>query len=88
MYISSDKLIFCSPSQCGHKVNGKFIHHKPLTATEGKELVKIYDKDGTRSLIVPNRKPIDLPGILPQSEMERLKHQAHVFALSIPQTDC
>lgn len=59
-------------------LNGKLIHHKPLTAIEGKELVKMYDAEGTRYLIVPNRKPIDLPGILPKSELERLKNQAHV----------
>lgn len=59
-------------------LNGKLIHHKPDKATEGKELVKMYEAKGTRYLIVPNRKPIDLPGIFPKSEMERLKKEAHV----------
>lgn len=59
-------------------LNGEFIHHKPKRATEGKELVTLYGGEGTRYLIVPNRKPIDVPGIFSKSEVERLKQESQV----------
>lgn len=67
------------PSQCNHKINGKFIHYKPVRAAEGKETVETYDNDGTRQLIVPNRESTESPGIWPKSEFLRLKQQAHVI---------
>ncbi|XP_060536757.1 cilia- and flagella-associated protein 45-like isoform X2 [Cylas formicarius] len=59
-------------------LHGQFIHHKPLRATEGKQVVVA---DGARTLIVPERTPVDRPAILAQSEFERLKSQAHVTTL-------
>ncbi|CAH1162923.1 unnamed protein product [Phaedon cochleariae] len=69
------------PQQCNHRLNGQFIHYKPLRATEGKTVVRTFDADGSRDLIVPNRCPIDRPAILGQSEFRRLKQQAHVVTL-------
>ncbi|XP_050294792.1 cilia- and flagella-associated protein 45-like isoform X2 [Anthonomus grandis grandis] len=70
-----------SPEQCSHKLNGEFIHFKPDKATDGKEKVIAIELLGTRELLVPKREPIDRPGILPLSEFQRLKHQAHVITL-------
>ncbi|KAI4466642.1 nasopharyngeal epithelium specific protein 1 [Holotrichia oblita] len=67
-----------NPAQCNHTLHGKYIHYKPDKATEGKDVITIYDNDGDRELIVPNPDPIDIPGILPMSEFQRLKKQAHV----------
>ncbi|KAI4466652.1 nasopharyngeal epithelium specific protein 1 [Holotrichia oblita] len=68
-----------NPAQCNHTLHGKYIHYKPDKATEGKDVITIYDNDGDRELIVPNPDPIDIPGILPMSEFQRLKKQAHVL---------
>ncbi|EFA06544.2 cilia- and flagella-associated protein 45 isoform X1 [Tribolium castaneum] len=46
-----------------------------------KEFVTAYDVQGMRRLMVPDRNPIDIPGILPKSEFERLKNQAHIVTL-------
>ncbi|KAH1007192.1 cilia- and flagella-associated protein 45 [Dendroctonus ponderosae] len=67
-----------TPEQCNHKLNGEFIHFKPAKATDGKEKVTAIETMGTRELIVPNRQPIDRPGIFALSEFKRLKQQAHV----------
>lgn len=48
------------------------------TVKKPKEYVTAYDVQGVRKLMVPDRNPIDIPGILPKSEFERLKNQAHV----------
>jgi hypothetical protein len=48
------------------------------TVKKPKEYVTAYDVEGVRKLMVPDRNPIDIPGILPKSEFERLKNQAHV----------
>ncbi|XP_030753396.1 cilia- and flagella-associated protein 45-like [Sitophilus oryzae] len=70
-----------TPDQCNHQINGKFIHYKPKTAYEGKEMVLSIENCGTRSLLVPNRYPIDTPAILPKSEFDRLKQKAKVLTL-------
>ncbi|KAF7273556.1 cilia- and flagella-associated protein 45-like [Rhynchophorus ferrugineus] len=70
-----------SPEQCNHKLNGQFIHYKPESALEGKEKVRSIELTGIRSMIVPNRDPIDRPAILPKSEFSRLQQQAHVVTL-------
>ncbi|KAJ8936537.1 hypothetical protein NQ314_012277 [Rhamnusium bicolor] len=67
--------------ECNHRLHGQYIHHIPSRATDGKEKVKIYDADGKREYIVPTREPVDVPAILPQSEYQRLKKQAHVVTL-------
>lgn len=43
-----------------------------------KETVFAYDVNGVRKLIVPNRNPVDIPGIFSKSEFETLKNRAHV----------
>lgn len=48
------------------------------TVTKPKEFVTAYDVQGMRKLMVPDRNPIDIPGILPKTEFDRLKNQAHV----------
>ncbi|GJQ82707.1 hypothetical protein Trydic_g19718 [Trypoxylus dichotomus] len=68
-----------NPAQCNHTLHGKYIHYKPDKATEGKDVVTLYNNDGDRKLVVPNPNPIDIPGILPKSEFLRLKKQAHVL---------
>nr|XP_023016550.1 cilia- and flagella-associated protein 45-like [Leptinotarsa decemlineata] len=67
-----------NPQQCNHSLNGTLIHYIPKKATEGKEMIKTIDAEGSRDLIVPNRYPIDRPAILGTSEFQRLKKQAHV----------
>ncbi|XP_068894939.1 cilia- and flagella-associated protein 45-like [Tenebrio molitor] len=51
------------------------------TVKKPKEYVTAYDVQGVRKLMVPDRNPIDIPGILPKSEFERLKNQAHIVTL-------
>ncbi|XP_074039768.1 cilia- and flagella-associated protein 45 [Leptinotarsa decemlineata] len=70
-----------NPQQCNHSLNGTLIHYIPKKATEGKEMIKTIDAEGSRDLIVPNRYPIDRPAILGTSEFQRLKKQAHVVTL-------
>ncbi|VEN62981.1 unnamed protein product [Callosobruchus maculatus] len=70
-----------SIEQCPQKVNGQYIHHKPQKATEGKQLIKLYDQSGQRELIVPNRSPIDRPVVVADSEFDRLKKQSKVVTL-------
>ncbi|XP_018567077.1 cilia- and flagella-associated protein 45 [Anoplophora glabripennis] len=70
-----------SIDECNHRLHGQYIHYKPLKATEGKEKVKTFEGHGTRELIVPSRVPLDVPGILPNSEFQRLKKQAHVVTV-------
>ncbi|KAG5899148.1 hypothetical protein JTB14_027341 [Gonioctena quinquepunctata] len=67
--------------QCNHRLNGKFIHYVPARATEGKEMIKTFEKHGSRDLFVPNRNPLDIPAILGKSEFQRLKQQAHVVTM-------
>lgn len=67
-----------SPLQCNHKIHGKPIHQKPAKATESRETIKLCETDMTRHLIIPSRDPVDLPGIFPKTEIQRLKNQAHV----------
>lgn len=73
------KFVIFRPEMCNHRLNGEFIHYKPKNATEGKEVLTALESLGTRKLLVPNRQPIDRPGILPLSEFKRLKQQAHVM---------
>ncbi|KAJ8963484.1 hypothetical protein NQ318_018967, partial [Aromia moschata] len=67
--------------ECEQRLHGRYIHHVPLRATEGKEKVKVVGGEGTKELIVPSREPVDVPAILPSAEYERLKRQAHVLTL-------
>lgn len=48
------------------------------TVKSTRETVFAYDIDGVRKLMVPNRNPVDIPGIFTKSEFARLKNQAHV----------
>ncbi|KAJ3648364.1 hypothetical protein Zmor_020174 [Zophobas morio] len=51
------------------------------TVNKPKEYVIAYDVQGMRKLMVPDRNPIDIPGILAKSEFQRLKNQAHIVTL-------
>lgn len=43
--------------------------------------MKIVTNDSIREVIVPDRKPVDLPEILPASEMNRLIEASHVSSI-------
>ncbi|XP_017780721.1 PREDICTED: cilia- and flagella-associated protein 45-like [Nicrophorus vespilloides] len=66
------------PAECDHTIHGEFIHHKPKTAKENKELVRIRQQKDIRDIIVPCRQPLEIPRILPASEFQRLKKQSYV----------
>ncbi|KAJ8924075.1 hypothetical protein NQ315_006856 [Exocentrus adspersus] len=70
-----------SIEECNHRLHDKYIHFKPMKATDDKEKIQIYDGKETRDLIVPSRQPLDVPAILPNSEFQRLKKQAQVVTL-------
>ncbi|RZC35120.1 Trichoplein domain containing protein [Asbolus verrucosus] len=53
--------------------------HKTIKAP--KEVVTAYDVQGMRRLVVPDRNPIDTPGIFPKSQFQRLKKEAHIVTL-------
>ncbi|KAB0793440.1 hypothetical protein PPYR_13071 [Photinus pyralis] len=66
-------------SECNHKIGGKYIHHKPSRASEGKEVTKVVNGTGLRELIVPCPDPLEPPVIWPISEFNRLKAQSRVW---------
>lgn len=74
-------MYYFSIEECNHRLHDQYIHYKPLKATDDKEKVKIFGGQETRELIVPSRHPLDVPAILPNSEFQRLKKQAHVITI-------